>query len=36
VLREMGRVLRLFVNHFPPSVKLLEKVREGFKVKKKI
>ena len=35
VLREMGQVLRLYVNYFQPSVKLLEKVREGSKVKKR-
>ena len=29
VLREMGQVLRLYVNYFQPSVKLLEKVRLG-------
>ena len=35
MLREMGRVLRLYVNYFQPSMKLLEKVREGSKVKKR-
>lgn len=35
VLREMGQVLRLYVNYFQPSMKLLEKVRQGSKVKKR-
>ncbi len=35
LLREVGGVLRLYVNYFQPSMKLLEKLREGSRVKRR-
>ena len=35
LLREMDEVVRLYVNYFQPSMKLQEKVRDGFRVKKR-
>jgi len=35
VLRELGELLSLYINFFQPSVKLIEKVRNGSKVRKR-